>query len=176
MKRQILLFLLQIFWFYGLSQAQNLEGKWKGVLTIDTGNFRREFQFSIQLKQTGRAVWGIYVRGADITVKNADCIGRLTAGLTDKENSGFTLFNDGTESGNMTFEMCQFFYSMQAEYFKDGQGEYLNGKWFGTYSNRHGYSLPEGIFKLEKVSPVPDIDVDKYFPGLARLIKKFNSE
>jgi len=31
-----------------------------------------------------------------------------------------------------------------------------------------------GIFKLEKASLVPDIDVDKYFPNLARLIKKFN--
>ena len=176
MKRQIFFFLLLLTSFFSFAQTQNFEGKWKGLLTIDTGNYRREFEFNIQLKQTGRAVWGIYMRGTDAAVKNADCVGRLTAGLTVKENSAFTLFNDGTESGNMTFEMCQFFYSMQAEYFKDRQGEYLSGKWFGTYSSRYGYSSPAGIFKLEKVSLVPDIDVDKYFPNLARMIKKFNSD
>jgi hypothetical protein len=160
-----------------LAKAQNLEGKWKGILTIDTGStafFKRSFEFSIQLKQTGKAVWGIYVRGTDTSVKHADCMGRLTAGLADNRDSAFTLFNDGTESGYMTDEMCQFLYYMQAEYFKDEQGEYLSGKWFGTYSSRFGNSSPGGIFYLEKVSPVPDTNVDKYFPDLAKLIRRFN--
>ncbi len=142
MKRQTLFSLLLLISFWSLAQPQNLEGKWKGVLTIDTGRtsfYQRSFEFSIQLKQTGRAVWGIYMRGTDTIVKNADCMGRLTAGLTDEKKSAFTLFNDGTEFGNLTFQMCNFFYSMQAEYSKDEQGEYLKGAWFSTEINKYDY-------------------------------------
>jgi hypothetical protein len=179
MKKQTLFILLQIICLCGFTQAQNLEGKWKGVLTIDTGSTgfnKRSFEFNIQLKQTGRAVWGIYVRGSDTTVKNADCMGRLTAGLVDKKDSAFTLFNDGTESGNLGFDVCNIFYSMQAAYSKDEQGEYLSGKWFISGIIKYDFTLPAGKFVLEKVSPEPDINVDKYFPDLTRLIRKFNAD
>jgi hypothetical protein len=177
MKRQIFFFLLLLTSFFSFAQIQNFEGKWKGIITIDTGStafYQRSFEFNVQLKQTGRAVWGIYMRGTDSTVKNADCMGRLTAALTDEKKPAFTLLNDGTESGNLTFQMCNFFYSMQAEYSKDGQGEHLSGKWFSTDIIKYDYSLPAGRFVLEKVSSVPDTNIDKYFPNLARLIRKLN--
>jgi hypothetical protein len=179
MKKQTLFILLQIICLCSFTQAQNLEGKWKGVLIIGTGStgfYERSFEFSIQLKQAGRAVWGIYVRGSDTTVKNGDCMGRLTAGLADKKDSAFTIFNDGTESGNLGFDVCNLFYSMQAEYSKNEQGEYLSGKWFIMAVIKEDLSLPAGKFVLEKVSSEPDINVDIYFPNLARLKRKFNDE
>jgi hypothetical protein len=116
------------------------------------------------------------MRGANTNGKNADNMGRLTAGLTDNSKPVFTLFNDGTESGNMTFEMCLFFYSIQAEYSQEEQKEYLSGKWFSNEIVKYDHSLPAGKFVLEKISSEPDTNVDKYFPNLARLIKNLISD
>jgi hypothetical protein len=177
MKRQILLFLLLLTSLFSFAQTQNLEGKWKGVLTLDTGQIHQEIAFSIQFRQSGNAVWGIYVRGKNVLINSADCTGRLTAGLDDKNNSTIKIFQDGIEGNNIPLDMCSFMNFLEADYSKDENTEYLKGRWFGNSINkRFGFDFASGTFRLEKVSPVTDIEVDKYFPNLARLIKKFNSD
>jgi hypothetical protein len=180
MKQQILFFLLLFISLCGLAQHQNLEGKWKGVLTLDTGQnrqARQEIEFSIQFRQSGNAVWGIYVRGKNADIYSADCTGRLTAGLGNNRDSTIQIFQDGIEENKIPLDLCSYMNFLEADYSKDENTEHLKGRWFGNpIARRYGSDVASGTFKLEKISPVADIEVDKYFPNLARLIKKFNSD
>ena len=180
MKKQVLFFLLSLISLCSFAQTQNLEGKWKGVLTLDTGQNRQthqEIAFSIQFRQSGNAVWGIYARGKDALINSADCTGRLTAGINNKRDSTIQIFQDGIEGNKIPLDMCFYMNFLEADYSKDENTEHLKGRWFGNpIAKRYGSDVASGTFQLEKVSPVTDIDVDKYFPNLARLIKKFNRE
>jgi hypothetical protein len=177
MKKQTLFFLLQIISFYCFAQTQNLEGKWKGVITLDTGQTHLEMAFSVQFRQSGNAVWGIYVKGNDIGMNTPDCTGRLITGLNNKSGSSINIFQDGIEENNIPLDLCQYLNFLEADYSKDENTEHLKGRWFGnSIARRYGTDVASGSFHLEKVSPVADIDVDKYFPNLARLIKKFNGD
>ena len=180
MKKQILFSLLSLISFCSLAQTQNLEGKWKGVITLDTGQNRQNHQeiaFSVQFRQSGNAVWGIYARGRDALINSADCTGRLTAGLNNKRDSTIQIFQDGIEGNKIPLDLCFYMNFLEADYSKDGNTEHLKGRWFGNpIVKRYGSDAASGTFQLEKISPVTDIEVDKYFPNLARLIKKFNSE
>jgi hypothetical protein len=177
MKKQILFSLLSLISFCSLAQTQNLEGKWKGVLTLDTGQNHQEIEFSVQFRQSGNAVWGIYARGKDALINSADCTGRLTAGINNKRDSTIQIFQDGIEGNKIPLDMCFYLNFLEADYSKDENTEHLKGRWFGNpIAKRYGSDMASGTFQLEKISPVTDIEVDKYFPNLARLIKKFNSD
>jgi hypothetical protein len=177
MKKQTLFILQQIICLCGFTQTQNLEGKWKGVLTLDTGLTHQEIVFNVQFRQSGNAVWGIYVRGKNTDIKSADCIGRLTAGIKNKTDSTIQIFQDGIEENKIPLDMCVYINFLEAYYSKNENTEYLKGRWFGNFINkRFGFDVPSGTFQLEKINLVTDIDVDKYFPNLARLIRKFNDE
>ena len=180
MKKQILFFLLPLISFCSLAQTQNLEGKWKGVMTLDTSQNRQsqqEIAFSVQFRQSGNAVWGIYERGKNAVINSADCTGRLTAGLNDKKNSTIIIFQDGIEANKIPLDLCFYMNFLEADYSKDENTEHLKGRWFGNpIAKRFGSDVASGTFHLEKISPVTDMEVDKYFPNLARLIKKFNSD
>ncbi len=177
MKRQILFLLLSLICFSSLSQTQNLEGKWTGVLTIDTGQIHQETTFSVQFRQSGNAVWGIYVRGNETGINRADCTGRLTTGLHSKSGSSIIIFQDGIEENKIPLDLCLYLNFMEAEYSIEENTAFLKGRWFGQpIDKRYGSDRASGTFRLEKVNPVADIDVDKYFPNLARLIRKFNSD
>jgi hypothetical protein len=162
-----------------LAQPQNLEGKWKGIITLDTGQIHRVIEviaFSVQFRQSGNAVWGIYVKGNE-GIKAADCTGRLTAGLNSKSGSAINIFQDGIEENNIPLDLCFYLNFLEADYSKDENAEYLKGRWFGNpIAKRYGSDMASGTFQLEKISPVADMEVDKHFPNLARLIKKFNSD
>jgi hypothetical protein len=178
MKRQIFFFLLFLISYCSLAQTQILEGKWKGIITLDTGQSRQnhqEIEFNIQFRQSGNAVWGIYTRGKNAVINSADCTGRLTASLGDKRNSTIQIFQDGIEENKIPLDLCFYLNFLEADYSIDENAEHLKGRWFGNpIAKRFGSDVPSGIFQLEKISPVTDIDVDKFFPNLARLIKKFN--
>jgi hypothetical protein len=180
MKRQILFFLLQLISFCSLAQTQNLEGTWKGVLTLDTGQNRQnhqEVEFSVRFRQSGNAVWGIYMRGMNAGINSADCTGRLIAGLGEKRNSTIQIFQDGIEGNKIPLDLCFYMNFLEAEYSKDENTEHLKGRWFGNpIAKRFGSDVASGTFQLEKISSVADIEVDNYFPNLARLIKRYNSE
>ena len=180
MKKQILFSLLPLISFCSLAQTPNLEGKWKGVITLDTSQNRQnheEIAFVVQFRQSGNAVWGIYTRGKNAVINSADCAGRLTAGLDNKSNSTIEIFQDGVEGNKIPLDLCFYMNFLEADYSKDENTEHLKGRWFGNpIAKRFGSDIASGTFQLEKISPVTDIEVDKYFPNLARLIKKFNSE
>ena len=175
MKRQILFFLLLPVCFCGLAQTENLEGKWKGYITLDTSGFQQVIEFGVQFRQSGKAVWGIYIRGGDTVFNSADCTGKLIARLDDKDNSVITIYQDGVESNHIPLAMCSYLNILEAIYSKEEGVEFLKGRWFSEPGSRLGLEGAAGRFRFEKVSPVPDIEVDKYFPNLSRLIKKFNN-
>ncbi|MEK7225008.1 MAG: hypothetical protein AAB221_04925, partial [Bacteroidota bacterium] len=170
--------LLSLISFCSFAQTQNLEGKWKGVITMDTsGYYKQVITFSVQFRQSGNAIWGIYVKGNDPVKNTADCTGRLTAGLNNKNGSVIKIFQDGIEKNNIPLDLCLYMNFLEADYSKEENAEYLKGKWFGNPNyRRYGVDRASGSFQLEKTSPVVDIEVDKYFPNLARLIKEFNSD
>ena len=177
MKKLILIFLLVSICFYGLSQNINFEGEWKGTITLDTNQNRQAMEFSIRFRQSGSAVWGIFVKGMDTRKKNADCVGRFAFSLNNQNNSGIKIFNDGIEKNNIPLDLCLYMNSLEAEYSKNESAEHLEGVWFGNPTIiRYGLAAPSGIFKLEKINTVADIEVDKYFPRLTKLIKKFNND
>ena len=177
MKKQIFFFLLSLISFCSWAQSPNLEGKWKGVITLDTGQIHQEIAFSVQFRQSGNAVWGIYARGKNAVINSADCTGRLTAGLNDKKNSIIQIFQDGVEGNKIPLDLCFYMNFLEAEYSNAENTEHLKGRWFGNFiDKRYGADRASGTFQLEKVSAVTDIEVDKYFPNLARLIKKFNNK
>ncbi len=180
MKKQILSFLLPLISFCSLAQTQNLEGKWEGVMTLDTSQnrqYHQEIAFSVQFRQSGNAVWGIYERGKKAVINSADCTGRLTAGLDDKRNSTIVIFQDGIEGNKIPLDLCFYMNFLEADYSKDENTEHLKGRWFGNpIAKRFGSDMASGTFQLKKISPVADMEVDKYFPNLARLIKKYNSK
>ena len=180
MKKQILFSILSLISFCSVAQTQNLEGKWKGVLTLDTGQSRQthqEIEFIVQFRQSGNAVWGIYVRGNNTGKKTADCTGRLTAGINNKKDSTIQIFQDGIEANKIPLDLCFYMNFLEADYSKNENTEYLKGRWFGNpILKKYGSDAASGTFQLEKISPVTDIEVDKYFPNLARLIRRYNSE
>jgi hypothetical protein len=177
MKRQTLFFLLLLISFCSVAQIPNLEGKWKGVITLDTGQNHQIIKFTVQFRQSGNAVWGIYSRGKDAQINSADCTGRLTAGINNKRDSTIQIFQDGIEGNKIPLDMCFYLNFLEADYSKDENTEHLKGRWFGNpIAKRYGSDMASGTFQLEKISPVADMEVDKYFPNLARLIKKFNSD
>jgi hypothetical protein len=122
-------------------------------------------------------VWGIYARGMDTVINSADCTGRLTAGLSNKRGSTIQIFQDGIEENKIPLDLCFYMNFLEADYSKDENTEHLKGRWFGSpIAKRFGSDVASGTFQLKKISPVTDMEVDKYFPNLARLIKKLNED
>lgn len=177
MKKLISFFLLLSIYNCVVAQNINLEGEWKGTYTLDTNQNRQVLDFSIKFRQSGNAVWGIFVRGKETGKNKADCVGRFTFGLNSQNNSGIIIYNDGIEKNNILLSECFYMNSLEADYSKKVNAELLEGVWFGNPSaSRYGLAVPSGTFKLEKINAVADIEIDNYFPKLAKLIRKFNYE
>jgi hypothetical protein len=174
MKKQTLIFGFLLTFFTGFAQTENIAGIWEGSLTINTLQPLRIINFSIQLKQSGTAVWGIYTYGDGISLDSCDCAGKFTSRLSKKDNPVMLMFQDGVIAHNyIPVELCTSLNFLQVYYSKTGEDEFLKGKWFESPLNNLAPDGASGSFVLQKVTGTKDIDIDKYFPKLEQLKKKF---
>lgn len=178
MKSKILLGLLLLSSYCGFAQNENLTGKWSGIITIDVDQaIPRTIYFNLQIKQSGKAVWGIYTTGEDSTfISSTCCTGKLTSKLSSGKNSIIGFFQDGIVENKIPLDICSSLNYIQASYSGDGKDEFLKGKWYSIYNNKLAVDGAAGRFVLEKLSTETDINIDQYFPRLPELIKKFNIE
>jgi len=174
MKRLLPVLLLSILSFISSAQTDSLQGKWQGIIASGIyGGNKLYKEFTVYFKQSGKALWGIYMKNIDTATGETECTGRLTAKLHGDKNIPIEIYNNGTEEYSSTLEMCNFLHFLSAEYVKQENGTFLLGKW---YSGSDTFGVGSGVFIIEKVSNEVDINVDSYFPNLARLIRNFNEE
>lgn len=175
MKRLLPLLLLTILSFASSAQTDSLQGKWRGIIAsgVFGGQNKLYKEFTVYFKQSGKALWGIYMKNIDSTTGETECTGRLTAKLHPDKSCPIEIYNNGTEKYSSTLEMCNFLHFLNAEYVKQENGTFLHGKW---YSGSDTFGVGSGVFIIQKVSNEVDINVDGYFPNLARLIRNFNEE
>ena len=176
MKKYFFSFISLLLSGWCTAQTETLEGKWEGVITLDTSSFQQVqvINFTVQLRQSGKAVWGIYSRGDDTVKHTSECTGKLTIRLKD-ENEIIRIYQEDVETNNIPYSLCTFMNFLDAVYLKnDEKEELLQGRWFGDTGSMRGVDGAIGRFYLKKVKTSADIDVDKYFPRLTRLIRRFN--
>jgi hypothetical protein len=182
MKKKILFFLLLLISCCSFAQTENIAGKWEGVLVINTSpfnNFKSErvLNFTVQLNQNENVVWGVYSNGESVAFDSCECAGKLTSKLSKKSNSSIMIYYDGVVSHNkIPVDICNSLHYLQANYTKEGEEEFLTGKWYTSQPNGLADDGASGSFILQRINTVADIDVDQYFPRLAQLIKRFKAE
>ena len=175
MKRLLPVLLLTMFSYFSSAQFDSLQGKWQGIIAsgIYSGSNKLYKEFTIYFKQSGKALWGVYMKNIDTITGETECTGRLTAKIHSDPNCPIEIYNNGTEQYSSTLEMCNVLHFLSAEYVKQENGTFLHGKW---YSGFDSFLAGSGVFIIQKISNEVDINVDSYFPNLARLIRNFNEE
>ena len=174
MKRLLPVLLLSTISFFSSAQTDSLQGKWQGIIASGLyGEHKLYKEFTVYFKQSGNALWGIYMKNIDTTTGETECTGRLTTKLHTDKNCPIEIYNNGTEQYSSTLEMCNSLHFLSAEFVKQESGSFLHGKW---YSGSDTFGVGSGVFIVQKVSNEIDINVDSYFPNLARLIRNFNEE
>ena len=154
--------------------AQDYSGTWVGVLNDDMSSPRRISRFALQLQQRGRAVWGVYTTGENLTIKHAQCACTINAQLGKKDRTSVDLYKDGLISSQIAETACDFVTNLEAKYLKKDDKEYLAGKWFGNVPSSRRSDGASGDFTVVKISDTINVDINSYFPKLERLIEKAN--
>lgn len=176
MKKSFFILISLLFSGWCAAQTETLDGKWEGVITLDTSSFQQVqvLSFTVQLRQSGKAAWGIYTRGNDTVRQTSECTGKLIIRLKD-ENEIIRIYQDGVEANRIAYDLCMYMNFLDAVYLRgDDNEELLQGRWFGNMGNKGGVDGTAGRFYLKKIKTSTDTDVDKYFPNLAKLIRRFN--
>ncbi len=173
MNRLFILLLLGAASVGAHAQQPNIQGKWKGTIVICTTDVKQQQPIEVQFRQSGRAVWGIYSRGADTAGKGADCAGRLIARMPAKQSDYISIYNDGVETNAIELPFCQYINVLDATYITQDGKEYLTGIFHSSAGFQ--YNPPAGTFLLEKIAVTGTKDVDSHFPKLAKLISNFNA-
>lgn len=153
------------------SWSQEYSGTWKGKFHSDMYSLRRTFDFTIQLQQNGRAVWGTYSTGSG---KETDCLCTITGQLPKKDRSALITYRDKVIEYPESKLLCEFMYFLELNYKKIQGKEFLTGKWFGQTSSRYRGDDASGSFVVEKVSTRVSFPSSEYFPKLDQMINKYN--
>ncbi len=174
MNIKILLSVLFSFLFGVITIAQDFSGTWRGVFHTDTRNFRRSFQFSIQLQQKGRALLGIYITKDTLTKNGSYCICKVSGQLWKKNKELFTLYQEGVAAYNISYVICDFVNFLDLKYLRKSKYEYLTGKWYGKSPNSRSTDGAGGSFALMKTADTINADINNYFPNQSKLIQRYN--
>jgi len=130
--------------------------------------------FSLQIKQSGQAIWGIYTGGNKLSTDSCDCAGRLTSRMSREKDMPVIFYQDGIVHHTIAEDLCMNFNMLNLNYSVEDSLEILKGKWFTVASNPTAVEGAAGVLVLAKVADQPSVDVDHYFPRLQALIRKFN--
>jgi hypothetical protein len=130
--------------------------------------------FSLQIKQSGQAIWGIYTGGNKLSTDSCDCAGRLTSRMSREKDMPVIFYQDGIVHHTIAEDLCMNFNILNLNYSVEDSLEILKGKWFTVASNPTAVEGAAGVLVLAKVADQPSVDVDHYFPRLQALIRKFN--
>ena len=176
MKKSVLLFFFFLLTLSGFSQTPDLSGEWVGVMSIDINRTQQNVfvNFSLQIKQSGQAIWGIYTGGNKLSTDSCDCAGRLTSRMSREKDMPVIFYQDGIVHHTIAEDLCMNFNMLNLNYSVEDSLEILKGKWFTVASNPTAVEGAAGVLVLAKVADQPSVDVDHYFPRLQALIRKFN--
>src|SRR6185436_8711061 len=128
MRSKILFCFSCLFSLAAASQNDYLTGTWKGTMAIGYDAPIFTIDFTIQLKQEGRFVWGLYTFGNNPNFDSCNCVGKLTTKLNRKNNWLINLYQDGIVSNTISLDSCASFNYFQSSYSKKGNIEMLGGK------------------------------------------------
>ena len=160
------------------AQSPDLSGEWVGVMSIDVNRTQQNVfvNFSLQIKQSGQAIWGIYTGGNKLSTDSCDCAGRLTSRMSKEKGVPVIFYQDGIVHHTIAEDLCMNFNMLNLNYSVEDSLEILKGKWFTVASNPTAIEGAAGVLVLAKVADQPSVDVDHYFPRLQALIRKFNDQ
>lgn len=178
MKKSISLLSFLLVSLMGYSQSTDLSGEWVGIMSIDVNRTQQNVfvNFSLQIKQSGQAIWGIYTGGNKLSTDSCDCAGRLTSRMSKEKGVPVIFYQDGIVHHTIAEDLCMNFNMLNLNYSVEDSLEILKGKWFMVASNPTALEGAAGVLVLAKVADQPSVDVDHYFPRLQALIRKFNDQ
>lgn len=176
MKKSLLLCFCTLLAGLLKAQTPDLSGEWVGVMSIDINRTQQNVfvNFSLQIKQSGQAIWGIYTGGNKLSTDSCDCAGRLTSRMSREKGMPVIFYQDGIVHHTIAEDLCMNFNMLNLNYSVEDSLEILKGKWFTVASNPSAVEGAAGVLVLAKVADQPSVDVDHYFPRLQALIKRFN--
>ncbi len=176
MKKSLLLCFFALLTSLLKAQTPDLSGEWVGIMSIDINRTQQNVfvNFSLQIKQSGQAIWGIYTGGNKLSTDSCDCAGRLTSRMSREKDMPVIFYQDGIVHHTIAEDLCMNFNMLNLNYSVEDSLEILKGKWFTVASNPTAVEGAAGVLVLAKVADQPSVDVDHYFPRLQALIRKFN--
>ena len=177
MKKLSILFLFIFSNIYG--DAQNITGTWQGYFTSNhvvgrTGlGFTTKYYFTLELKQSYKAVWGAY-NTTDSSNLSVGCFCKVSGILPKKQTSIFELYNEGVinHDPKISVGVCEALNRLFFHYVTIDNNEYLIGKWFTGENASVLNNGSSGTFILQHVSVTNKNNVDQYFPKLDKLLNK----
>jgi hypothetical protein len=151
-----------------VSFSQDLTGTWDGVFYDQRNPEKLQvFYIFLEIKQAGKAVWGVYDVTTAYNMNTEGCLCSVNAVLPNKSNSTVALYKDHVVNAQISgqmFSYCNYLSKLDARFIIQDSVEYLTGRWYG---DRLG-----GSFVLQHVKPNTYRDVDTYFPNLKKMIAK----
>jgi hypothetical protein len=176
MKKILLLFLSVLLSFIGYTQSPDLTGEWAGVMSVDINRVQRNVfvNFSLQIKQSGQAIWGIYTGGDKLSTDSCDCAGMITSRVSREPGVPVMFYQEGIVHHKIPEDLCLNLNMLNLTYSVEDSLEILKGKWYTVVSNPISPDGAAGVLVLAKVADKPSVDVDHYFPRLQALIRRFN--
>jgi hypothetical protein len=176
MKKLFSLSLVLLFSLLGYTQSPDLTGEWVGIMSVDVNRTQQNVfvNFSLQIKQSGQAIWGIYTGGNKLSTDSCDCAGRLTSRVSREKGVPVIFYQDGIVHHTIPEDYCMNFNMLNLSYSLEDSLEILKGRWHMVLSNPTALEGAAGVLVLAKVADQPSVDVDQYFPRLQALIRRFN--
>jgi hypothetical protein len=181
------------FFLISLLAAQNLTGTWQGFFTayriqadanqnsrrhdMSEGrvglSFDRKFYFVLELKQSYKAVWGVY-NTTDSANHAIGCVCSISGVLPKKQGAIFDLYKEKVvdHDPKILQQVCDAVNRITFHYFVNDGKEYLVGKWFTGDNSSTARDGSSGAFLLQHVNVLIKNNVDEYFPKLDKLLSK----
>lgn len=176
MKKQFVFLLLLFCSFPGIAQTKDLTGEWVGIMSVDIGRTQQNVfvNFSLQIKQSGQALWGIYTGGNKLATDSCDCAGKITSRMSREPGVPVIFYQEGIVHHTIPEDLCINLNMLNLTYSTEDSLEILKGRWYMMMSNPAAVEGAAGVLVLAKVANKPSVDVDAYFPRLQALIRRFN--
>ncbi len=161
------------------SYSQNITGTWSGLISTKQTNLTRNYYFTLEIKQDGRTIWGVYNTSDSSNNQSATCLCSVTGSLTKKPTARLDLYKEHVEyfdNSTASYLYCNFINRLNLHYFTENNNEYLTGQWFPDSGGTFPGSATGGSFVLQHTSNRTKRHVDDYFPKLGKMIERGKSD
>jgi len=150
---------------------------WGGIFVSNVTRVERKFYVFLELKQQGRAVWGIYNTTDSNNNQSVNCLCTISGSLPRKKGAFLDLSKESVVMNrSVSYAVCDLVSRLNLHYLTKDSVDYITGKWYaGTDIPGRQHPVEgdaDGSLVLQRISGQMVWNADQYFSNLDKIIKR----